>query len=105
LGYKCKFSKRNFTSILKQVFFNKKIQMRSPRFNVALVTELETREPEQGNIVRKFWDFLQFGYKLGYHTDISLLVGTRQAGNICIGGVCRFEPEFRGVELKLLTRL
>jgi hypothetical protein len=79
--------------------------LRSPRFNVALVAELETREPEAGNIVRKFWGFVQVGYKLGYHSDISLLIGTRQAGNICIGGVCRFEPEFRGIELKMLTRL
>ena len=79
--------------------------LRSPRFNVALVAELETREPEAGRLVRKFWGFVQFGYKLGYHTDISLLLGTRQAGNICIGGVCRFEPEFRGIELKMLTRL
>jgi len=79
--------------------------LRSPRFNIALVTELETKEPEPGNIVRKFWGFVQIGYKFGYHTDISLLIGTRQAGNICIGGVCRFEPEFRGIELKMLTRL
>ena len=79
--------------------------LRSPRFNIALVAELETREPEAGRIVRKFWGYVQAGYKLGYHTDISLLVGTRQAGNICIGGVCRFEPEFRGIELKMLTRL
>jgi hypothetical protein len=33
------------------------------------------------------------------------LVGSRQAGNICIGGVCRYEPEFRGIELKMNTRL
>jgi hypothetical protein len=79
--------------------------LRSPLFNVAFVTELETREPEAGNIVRKLWGFVQIGYKFGYHTDISLLIGTRQAGNICIGGVCRFEPEFRGIELKMLTRL
>jgi Family of unknown function (DUF6029) len=90
---------QHFTDVLSLEY------LRSPRFNVALVAELETREPKPGNIVRKFWGFVQFGYKLGYHTDISLLVGTRQAGNICIGGVCRFEPEFRGVELKLLTRL
>jgi len=79
--------------------------LRSPLFNVALVAELETREPEAGNIVRKFWGFVQVGYQLGYHTNISLLAGTRQAGNICIGGVCRFEPEFRGIELKMLTTL
>ena len=29
-----------------------------------------------------------------------MLIGTRQAGNICIGGVCRFEPEFREISFK-----
>lgn len=79
--------------------------LRSPNFNVSLVTEVQTKEPEAGNIVRKVWSFIQFGYKLGNHTDISLLLGTRQAGNICIGGICRYEPAFQGVEIKMLTRL
>ena len=79
--------------------------LRSPNFSVAVVAELQTKEPEAGNVVRKFWSFIQFGYKLGNHTDLSLLVGTRQAGNICIGGICRYEPAFQGVEIKMLTRL
>ncbi len=79
--------------------------LRSPGFNVSLVTEIQTKEPEQGRIVRKVWSFIQFGYKLGNHSDLSLLIGSRQAGNICIGGICRFEPAFQGIELKLLTRL
>jgi hypothetical protein len=79
--------------------------LRSPNFNISLVAEIQTKEPEAGNIVRKVWSFIQFGYKLGNHTDLSLLVGTRQAGNICIGGICRYEPAFQGVEIKMLTRL
>lgn len=79
--------------------------LRSPKFSIALVAEVQTKEPEPGRTVRKFWGFAQIGYKIGGHSDISLLVGTRQAGNICIGGVCRYEPAFQGVELKLLTRL
>lgn len=79
--------------------------LRSPKISVSLVTELNTTEPEEGKILRKLWSFIQFGYKFGDHTDVSLLVGSRQAGNICIGGVCRYEPEFRGVELKMSTRL
>ena len=79
--------------------------LRSPKFNIALVAELETREPSAEYVVRKFWSFIQVGYKFGQLTDVSLLVGTRQAGNICIGGVCRYEPAFQGVELKILTRL
>jgi hypothetical protein len=79
--------------------------LRSPNFNVTLVAELETKEPEEEKTVRKFFGFIQAGYKISNHSDISLLVGTRQAGNICIGGVCRYEPAFKGIELKLLTRL
>ena len=79
--------------------------LRSPNFSIAVVTELQTKEPDPGRTVRKFWGFVQTGYKIGGHTDISLLVGTRQSGNICIGGVCRYEPAFQGVEVKVLTRL
>jgi len=79
--------------------------LRSPNFNVSLVAEMQTKEPEEGNIVRKIWSFIQLGYKLGNHSDISLLIGSRQAGNICIGGICRYEPAFQGIELKMLTRL
>lgn len=79
--------------------------LRSPKLSVTIVTEVETREPLQGRTVRRLWSYLQAGYKLGDHTDLTVLFGSRQAGNICIGGVCRFEPEFRGIEFKMLTRL
>ena len=79
--------------------------LRSPNFNISLVTEVKTTEPEESKIIRKVWSFIQFGYKLGNHTDLSLLLGSRQAGNICIGGICRFEPAFQGIEFKMLTRL
>ena len=79
--------------------------LRSPNFNIALVAEMETREPEAGKIVREFWGFVQLGYKISYHTDLRVVIGTRQAGNICIGGVCRFEPEFKGIEFNMITRL
>ncbi len=78
--------------------------LRSPNFSVSIVSELQTKEPEAGRKLRKFWSFIQFGYKIGDHTDVSLLFGTRQAGNICIGGVCRYEPEFSGIEFKMFTR-
>lgn len=79
--------------------------LRSPKLSISVVAEMQTKEPEKGKKVRKVWSFISFGYKIGEHTDVSLLVGTRQAGNICIGGVCRYEPEFSGVELKMFTRL
>jgi hypothetical protein len=78
---------------------------RSPLFSVSFITEMRTNEPEEGKIIRRFWNFIQFGYKLGEHTNLTLLFGSRQAGNICIGGVCRYEPEFSGIEFKMFTRL
>lgn len=79
--------------------------LRSPLFNIVFLTEMQSKENDSGKLIRKFWSFIQLGYKISTHTDISLLIGSRQAGNICIGGVCRFEPEFKGVELKMLTRI
>lgn len=79
--------------------------LRSPRVTLSLVTEMQTKEPQPGRKVRRMWSFFQVGYKFAEHTAASILFGSRQAGNICIGGVCRYEPEFSGVELKLITRL
>lgn len=79
--------------------------LRSPSFNIILLTEMQTKESDSGKLIRKFWNFIQLGYKISSHTDLSFLIGSRRAGDICIGGVCRFEPEFKGVELKMLTRI
>lgn len=78
--------------------------LRSPSLSLSLVAEMQTHEPHQGMIDRQFWGFGQIGYTIGNHTDISILLGSRQAGNICIGGVCRYEPEFKGIELRALSR-
>lgn len=78
--------------------------LRSPLFSVSFVGELQSKEPTAGNVVRKSWKFIQFGYKLFEHTDVSLLIGSRQAGNVCIGGVCRYEPQFNGIEVKMFSR-
>jgi hypothetical protein len=79
--------------------------LRSPAFSVAAIIEMKTTETVPDHVVRRFWNMIQFGYRLGSHTDVNLLIGSRQAGVICIGGVCRYEPEFSGVELKLFTRI
>ncbi len=79
--------------------------LRSPNLTLSLVGEVQTKEPVKSHLVRKFWGFFRIGYNLWDNSEVSLLVGTRQAGNICIGGVCRYEPEFSGVELKFMTRI
>ncbi len=79
--------------------------LRSPNLSLSFVGEMKTTEPTKGNIKRKYWGFVQTSYKLNEYIDMSVLIGSRQAGNICIGGVCRYEPEFEGIELKMVTRL
>jgi len=79
--------------------------LRSPKFSASLVGEIDTKENTPGNIDRKYFGFIQFGYNFFDNTDVTLLFGSRQAGAICIGGVCRYEPKFDGVEFKMLTRI
>jgi hypothetical protein len=79
--------------------------LRSPNLSVSFVGEIKTSEPVEDKIERKYWLFGQIGYKINDYMDINLLIGSRQAGNICIGGICRYEPEFEGVEVKIITRL
>ena len=43
-------------------------------------------------------------YHVSDQHDVSVLYGRRLAGFICVGGVCRLEPEFDGVEVRLLSR-
>ena len=78
--------------------------LRAPHLAFSFVGEMQTREPVAGVIARTYWMFFQCGFSIAEHTDGTILVGTRQAGNICIGGVCRYEPEFRGIELKVFSR-
>ncbi len=72
---------------------------------MVIFAEMETRGLEKDKIKREFWGLIQFGYNTGYHTSLFALVGTRQVGNIYIGGVCRFESYLRGIEIKMITRL
>lgn len=91
-------NEKYFTDLLMLEF------QRSPDFSISLVGEMQTKEPAAGRKIRPTWKFIQAGYKISNHSEISLLIGSRQAGNICVGGVCRYEPEFNGVELKMFTR-
>ncbi|KAB2908869.1 MAG: DUF6029 family protein [Ignavibacteriales bacterium] len=87
-----------FSDVLTVEYLN------SPKYSIAWVSEMKTREPVAGNTIRVFWNYILGTVKLGEHTDLSLLAGSREAGIICIGGVCRYEPEFRGLELKMTNR-
>ncbi len=53
---------------------------------------------------RSIWKGLQIAAPIGDRHNMRLFVGGRREGYICIGGVCRFEPAFDGVELSLNSR-
>lgn len=65
--------------------------------------EQQIIEQQEGE--RKTWLGAQLAAPLGDHHEARLFVGGRREGFICVGGVCRFEPAFDGVELTLLSRL
>ena len=54
--------------------------------------------------IRESWSGVQLAGPIGDMHEIRFFAGGRRAGYICIGGVCRYEPAFDGVELTLLTR-
>ncbi|MFH1681297.1 MAG: DUF6029 family protein [Candidatus Eisenbacteria bacterium] len=53
----------------------------------------------------KMDDFLygQVDWFLSQQHHLSLMAGKRRAGFVCVGGVCRFEPEFEGFEFRLVS--
>ena len=83
---------------------------RSPRFTLSLVGEWTNmselqKKRKQVSDRNNVWLFGQLDVNISPNHDLSLMYGSRQAGFICAGGVCRFEPEFEGIEVKLYSRL
>jgi hypothetical protein len=77
---------------------------RAPRFSASLVGERTNKSDLQKlSDEDNQWLFAQLDYQLTENHDATLFFGSRQGGFICTGGRCRWEPEFRGIELKLLS--
>ncbi len=53
---------------------------------------------------RSLWRGLQIAGPIGDRHNVRLFAGGRRAGYICVGGVCRYEPAFDGIELSLISR-
>ncbi|MCK4545897.1 MAG: hypothetical protein KAW17_00520 [Candidatus Eisenbacteria sp.] len=62
-------------------------------------SELQTSDPGE----RTNWLHGIVTRSIGTHHYASLMYGTRQAGFLCAGGVCRYEPAFDGLEFKLFS--
>ncbi len=73
-----------------------------PRWTFDAILETNNKyEPQfdAGEIVGDAFPSGQVTYSLNGGGYLSLWGGKRQAGQVCSGGVCKFEPAFEGVEL------
>ncbi len=78
---------------------------RSPFGSIALVGEY-TNKYQLNNVImnRHTWLYAQLTLNFWRNQELMLLYGSRQAGFVCVGGICRYEPEFRGLEVRLVNR-
>ena len=78
---------------------------RSPWVSFALVGEYTNKYKIRNvQMDRHHWLYGQVSFNFWKNQRLSLLYGTRREGFICVGGICRYEPEFEGIEIKLINR-
>ncbi len=78
---------------------------RSPLLSAAIVSEYTNKDQLRNvQMERHFWIYGTMSFNFWKNQRLSLLYGTRREGFICVGGVCRYEPEFEGIEIKLTNR-
>jgi len=78
---------------------------RSPDLTLNLVGETSNRSNDQLDEDENKQSVYGIAtYHISDNHDVSVLYGRRLEGFVCVGGVCRFEPEFEGVEVRLLSR-
>jgi hypothetical protein len=74
----------------------------APHWTVSAVLEVNNKFPEQRLLPGEDegpFPAVSFAYATNSGATMSLWIGKRQAGQICTGGVCKFEPPFDGIEL------
>ncbi|MBD3225548.1 MAG: hypothetical protein GF313_12535 [Caldithrix sp.] len=78
---------------------------RSPYLTAGLVGEY-TNQHQLNNIDldRHTWLYGNITLNFLRNQQLSVLYGSRQEGFVCVGGICRYEPEFEGIEIKLTIR-
>jgi thiol-disulfide isomerase/thioredoxin len=73
-----------------------------PRWTFDAILETNNKYAPQfdpGEIVGDVFPSGQITYTLTGGGNLGLWLGKRQAGQLCSGGVCKFEPAFEGVEI------
>jgi hypothetical protein len=81
---------------------------RSPRWTFSFIGERNNMSDLQRGIQdlpdKSIFLAGQVSVQLSENHDLMVFAGSRQKGKVCVGGVCRTEPEFEGVEVKLFSR-
>ncbi|MBL7094689.1 hypothetical protein ISS22_12040 [candidate division KSB1 bacterium] len=78
---------------------------KSPYFSIALVGEYTNKyQLINVNMDRHIWLYGQVSINYWTNHRVSILYGSRQAGFVCVGGICRYEPEFEGIEIQVINR-
>ncbi len=95
-------------NIYKSEFDNEFVLLeysRSPWLSAALVGEW-TNEDQLPNWQKdkNNWLYGTLSFNFWENQRVSILYGSRKEGFVCVGGVCRYEPEFNGLEIKINNR-
>ena len=80
---------------------------RSPNLTASFLAEFSNKSDTQLELQSESETTFFAGeitYQLFQQHDITLFLGARNAGFVCVGGVCRYEPAFDGAELRLTSR-
>ncbi|HWN83157.1 MAG TPA: DUF6029 family protein, partial [Candidatus Udaeobacter sp.] len=80
---------------------------RSPDLSASLLFEHSNKSATQMELQNETETAFLAGevsYQFLERHEVSLFVGARNAGFVCVGGVCRQEPAFDGAELRLISR-
>lgn len=78
----------------------------APAWSLAAILEVNDKYPEQRAFGERPGPFpaAQLAYTTADGARVALWGGKRQAGYLCAGGVCKYEPAFEGVELTATLR-
>jgi hypothetical protein len=81
---------------------------RSPRWTLSLIGERSNMSDFQKELQalpdKDIFLAGQANINISESHDLIVFFGSRQKGKVCVGGVCRTEPEFEGLEVKLFSR-
>jgi hypothetical protein len=83
---------------------------KSPGISVALVCEFTNASKVQRELTwlhefeeRTTWVYAQTTLDIAEGHQIRIMAGSRPEGKVCAGGACRIVPEFKGVELSMVS--